>query len=149
MQINWSLKKFEELSPYELYAILRLRSEVFVVEQHCVFLDQDNKDQNCWHYTGYIGNQLAAYVRILPAGISYEEASIGRVVTSPLYRRYGIGRKLMINAIEATRELFGNQPIKIGAQLYLQKFYSSLGFVNCGDIYLEDGIEHIEMILDA
>lgn len=149
MQINWSLKKFEELSPYELYEILRLRSEVFVVEQNCVFLDQDNKDQLCWHYSGYIENQLAAYVRILPAGISYKEVSIGRVVTSPLFRRHGIGRLLMNNAVEATKELFGNQPIKIGAQLYLQQFYSSLGFIICSEIYLEDGIEHVEMILDA
>ena len=149
MQINWSLKKFEDLTPYELYNILRLRSEVFVVEQNCVFLDQDNKDQECFHYSGYIDNQLAAYVRIVPASLSYKEASIGRVVTSPLYRRNGVGRILMMNSIVVTRELFGNQPIKIGAQLYLQKFYSSLGFVNCSDVYVEDGIEHIEMILDA
>ena len=149
MQINWSLKKFEHLTPYELYDILRLRSDVFVVEQNCVFLDQDNKDQECFHYTGYIDNQLAAYVRIVPAGVSYKEASIGRVVTSPLFRRNGLGRILMMNSISVTRELFGNQSIKIGAQLYLQKFYSSLGFVNCSDVYVEDGIEHIEMILDA
>jgi ElaA protein len=146
MTINWICKKFHELTVDELYALLRLRSEVFVVEQNCVFLDMDNKDQKCDHLLGWIGDDLAASVRIVPAGISYPEPSIGRVVTSPEYRGTGSGRKLMEEAIRLTIQMHGNQPIRIGAQLYLKKFYASLGFIADGAIYLEDGIEHIEMV---
>jgi ElaA protein len=146
MTINWICKKFHELTVDELYALLRLRSEVFVVEQNCVFLDMDNKDQKCDHLLGWIGDDLAASVRIVPAGISYPEPSIGRVVTSPEYRGTGSGRKLMDEAIRLTIQKHGNQPIRIGAQLYLEKFYASLGFIADGGIYLEDGIEHIEMV---
>jgi ElaA protein len=146
MTINWICKKFHDLTVDELYSLLRLRSEVFVVEQNCVFLDMDNKDQKCDHLLGWIGDDLAASVRIVPAGISYPEPSIGRVVTSPEYRGTGSGRKLMEEAIRLTIQKHGNQPIRIGAQLYLEKFYASLGFIADGGIYLEDGIEHIEMV---
>lgn len=146
LQINWIQKKFEDLSISELYAILRLRTEVFVVEQNCVFQDMDNKDQKSEHLMGWIGNDLVAYVRILPPGLSYDEPSIGRVVSDPKYRGMGAGRALMEEAIKRTVDLYGEQPIRIGAQLYLNAFYHSLGFVNQGDIYLEDGIEHVEMI---
>lgn len=146
--MNWTLKKFETLTVDELYALLRLRTEVFVVEQNCVFQDMDNKDQHCYHLMGWKENELVAYTRLVPLGISYSEyPSIGRVVTSPAARGEGIGRRLMEKSIEETRRLFGNNPIKIGAQLYLLAFYTSLGFVQSSDIYLEDGIEHIEMIL--
>ncbi|WP_276502879.1 GNAT family N-acetyltransferase [Terrimonas pollutisoli] len=144
--LNWSLKKFEDLSPDELYAILRLRSEVFVVEQNCVFLDMDNKDQQCYHLLGWQDDRLAAYTRLVPPGISYEQPSIGRVVTSPAARRGGIGKLLMQKSIDETIKLFGKNSIKIGAQLYLKRFYESLGFVQVGDIYDEDGIDHIKMI---
>ncbi len=147
--IVWSLKKFEELSNAELYDILRLRSEVFVVEQNCVFLDMDNLDQQCHHLQGRINNQLLVSVRILPPGLAYGEVSIGRVVGSPSYRGKGAGKALMQKAIEATNLLYGNQPIKIGAQLYLKRFYEELGFEQCSDIYLEDEIEHIKMIRKA
>lgn len=146
MKINWVCKKFHELTVDELYELLRLRSEVFVVEQNCVFLDMDNKDQKCDHLLGWIGDDLATTVRIVPAGVSYAEPSIGRVVTSPKYRRTGLGKLLMEEAIRITTQLHGNQPIRIGAQLYLRNFYSSLGFEAEGEIYLEDGIEHIEMV---
>jgi ElaA protein len=146
MKINWVCKKFPELTVDELYELLRLRSEVFVVEQNCVFLDMDNKDQKCDHLLGWIGDDLAATVRIVPAGVSYAEPSIGRVVTSPKYRRTGLGKLLMEEAIRITTQLHGNQPIRIGAQLYLRNFYSSLGFEAEGKIYLEDEIEHIEMV---
>lgn len=145
-KINWIHKTFSELTTSELYALLRLRTEVFVVEQNCVFQDMDNKDQKSHHLMGWVGDDLVAYARILPAGVSYVEPSIGRVVSDPTYRGKGAGRELMLEAIERTMALHGKQPIRIGAQLYLNQFYRSLGFVNQGDVYLEDGIEHVEMI---
>ena len=144
--ITWICKPFDELSPHEIYAILRLRNEVFVVEQNCVFQDADDKDQHCFHYMGWKDGFLAAYVRIVPPGVSYEYPSIGRVVNSPKARGAGIGKQLMQNAIHKTHELFGGTPVKIGAQLYLKKFYESMGFQQIGEIYLEDGIEHIYMM---
>lgn len=146
MKIEWSLKKFAELTPDELYELLRLRSEVFVVEQNCVFLDMDNKDQHCYHLLGWLDGKLIASTRLVPPGIAYPLPSIGRVVTSPACRGTGSGKLLMVKSIEACEQLFGKQPIKIGAQVYLIKFYSSYGFSVSGDIYMEDGIEHIEMI---
>ena len=146
MQINWLLKKFTELTPYELYDALQLRNEVFVVEQNCVFQDADDKDQNSYHLFGYHQNKLVAYTRLVPPGISYNEASIGRVVTSHTVRGTGAGKKLMQQSIDYTYQLFGVHPIKIGAQLYLKKFYEGFGFVQVGDSYLEDGIPHIYML---
>jgi ElaA protein len=146
MQIQWLLKKFEELTPYQVYAILQLRNEVFVVEQNCVFQDADNKDQASYHLMGFVHDSLVAYARLVRAGVSYEQVSIGRVVTSPTVRRSGIGRELMRQSIDSVYKLFGVQPIKIGAQLYLKKFYESFGFRRVGEGYLEDGIEHIYMI---
>jgi len=131
----------------ELYSILRLRSEVFVVEQNCVFLDMDNKDQKCHHVMGWRDGELLGYTRVIGPGISYVESSIGRVVTSRAARGLGIGRELMLKSIETLYVLHGKQPIRIGAQCYLTKFYESLGFVQKGEIYLEDGINHIEMLL--
>ena len=146
MQIKWILKAFEELSVYELYSILQLRNEVFVVEQNCVYQDADNKDQKSLHVCGWNGNNLAAYARIIPQGISYPEASIGRVLTAPAYRRTGAGRELMKTSIRFTLETFNCTEIKIGAQVYLTNFYQSLGFKPSSSEYLEDGIPHIEMI---
>jgi ElaA protein len=146
MQIEWRLKKFNELTPHELYAILQLRIEVFVVEQHCVFQDADDKDQESHHLMGWQENKLVAYTRLVPPGHIYEQASIGRVVTSPIVRRYGAGKQLMQESIKAIYQLFGNDPIKIGAQFYLKNFYESFGFKQISDIYLEDGIEHIYML---
>jgi ElaA protein len=146
MQLEWRLKKFDALSPYELYAILRLRNEVFVVEQNCVFQDADNKDQHAHHLMATLDNQLVAYTRIVPAGEIFEEVSIGRVITSAQVRGTGIGKELMERSIKAACELFGRQPIRLGAQLYLKKFYESFGFKQISDVYLEDGIEHIYML---
>jgi ElaA protein len=144
--IKWELKKFNELSVEELYDILKLRSEVFVVEQNCVFLDMDDRDQLSYHLQGRVENKLIAYVRILPPGLAYDEPSIGRVVSSPSYRRKGAGKELMKTAIKETLQLYGNHAIMIGAQLYLKGFYESLGFVVYSEIYLEDDIQHIKMI---
>ncbi len=144
--MDWRCQHFNELSQHELYAILRLRSEVFVVEQNCVFLDMDDKDQQCWHVSGWENDHLIAYTRLMPAGLAFDEPSIGRVITSQTARRTGAGRKLMEISIEKIFSIYGKQPIKIGAQLYLKNFYESLGFCQSSDVYLEDGIEHIEMI---
>lgn len=146
MSINWKIIHFNDLNPHELYAIIQLRNEVFVVEQNCVFQDADDKDQGAFHLMGWQNEKLVAYTRLLPAGAAYKEASIGRVVTSPLARRTGIGRELMEQSINTLFQLWGQQDIQIGAQLYLKKFYESFGFVQTGDVYLEDGIEHIHMI---
>lgn len=146
MQLHWVLKKFEELTPYEIYKILQLRNAVFVVEQNCVFQDADDKDQESYHLMGMDGNTLVAYTRLLPPGLAYEQSSIGRVVTSPAARRNGAGKALMAKSIHEVLKLFGKEPIKIGAQLYLKKFYESFGFVQTGEPYLEDGILHIYMI---
>jgi ElaA protein len=145
--MKWVLKKFDELTAHELYSILQLRNEVFVVEQNCVYQDADNKDPVSYHFTGWKNNKLIAYTRLLPKGVAYDDyVSIGRVVTSPSERRNGIGKELIQRSIGQLNNLFESPPIKIGAQLYLKKFYSELGFQQTSDIYLEDGIEHIEMI---
>jgi len=146
MQIQWLLKKFGDLTPYQLYAILQLRNEVFVVEQNCVFQDADDKDQESYHLMGFFENKLVAYTRLVPPGYIYEQASIGRVVTSPAIRKGGAGRELMKQSIDYIYTMFGKQPIKIGAQFYLKAFYESFGFKQSSDIYLEDGIEHIYMV---
>jgi len=145
-EIKWELKKFKELAVEELYDILRLRSEVFVVEQNCVFLDMDNRDHESYHLQGRAEGNLIAYVRILPPGLAYDNPSIGRVVTSPSYRGRGAGIELMKTAIEKTYQLFGTHDIMIGAQLYLKQFYENLGFSKCSEIYLEDDIQHIKMV---
>lgn len=147
-EINWVLKPFHELTGSELYAILQLRNEVFVVEQDCVYQDADGKDPESLHFCGWDADKLAAYTRILPPETSYPEASIGRVVTSPAYRGTGLGKIIMQKSIENCIRLFGPGPIRIGAQLYLRIFYQSLGFRQSSEEYLEDGIPHIEMILD-
>jgi ElaA protein len=147
MNLHWTLKKFEELTPSELYRIMQLRNDVFVVEQNCVYQDADNKDVKSHHFMGWDGDTLVAYTRLLPQGLAFTEASIGRVVSNPKYRGTGAGRELMQRSIENTFILFNCNTIKIGAQLYLKNFYASLGFVQCSDEYLEDNIRHIEMLL--
>jgi ElaA protein len=146
--IQWECKSFDELTNEELYKILQLRMEVFVVEQNCVFQDCDDKDQQSFHLSGWQQNKLVAYSRLVPPGLIYEEASIGRVITSPSVRGSNIGRELMKRSIAELYKLFNETPIKIGAQLYLKKFYESFGFVSCSDIYDEDGIDHIKMKLN-
>ena len=145
--VSWNCKKFDDLSPQELYNIIQLRNEVFVIEQNCVYQDADNKDPYCHHLMGLLNNKLVAYTRLLPPGLAYTEPSIGRVVTSPAARGGGIGRELMKKSIAQVHQLFGTTDIKIGAQLYLHNFYTSLGFKQTSTVYLEDNIEHVEMIL--
>ena len=144
--INWQCKSFAELTNTELYKILQLRNEVFVLEQNCPYQDCDNKDLQSHHLTAWKYDNLVAYSRILPPGISYPiAASIGRVVTSASVRGQDLGRQLMSKSLENLYLLFGHVPVIIGAQLYLKKFYESFSFIQKGDIYLEDGIQHIMM----
>lgn len=149
MEFTEICKPFDSLTVKELYAILRLRSEIFVVEQNCVFLDMDNKDQSCQHLMLYANKELMAYARIVPAGLSYEQPSIGRIVSSNAARGKGFGKQLLQLSIDNCKRLYGNKPIKIGAQLYLKAFYESFGFVKSSEVYDEDGIDHIEMIRPA
>lgn len=148
MSIQWYYKPFNELSPLELYKIMQLRIEVFIVEQNCIFQDADNKDEGCLHFMGFINNELAAYTRLSAPGYIYNEMSIGRVITSPKHRSKGLGKELMQRSIGLCRKCFGDGAIKIGAQCYLLKFYQSLGFKVIGERYDEDGIEHVHMLLE-
>ena len=122
--VNWTIKRFDELTLDELYNILQLRNEVFIVEQNCVYKDLDGKDRSAWHLMAVENDRLVAYTRILPPGVSYNDAAIGRVVTSSLKRRSGLGRELMKRSIEACQIFFGKTSISLSAQVYLQNFYS-------------------------
>jgi ElaA protein len=146
--INFKCKKFQELSLDELYALMVIRQEVFIVEQDCVYLDADNKDQGSWHLLGYEEpGVLVAYLRISPKGISYDNyPSMGRVLTSKKVRRKGAGKELIAQALIETDRFFPGEAIKISAQKYLLHFYQSFGFETIGEEYLEDGIPHFAMI---
>lgn len=147
MKISWHTLHFKNLTPHQLYQIIQLRNQVFVVEQNCVFQDADGLDEDAYHILGYNDNNiLVAYARILAPSTVYKEPSIGRVVVKAAYRKLGAGKQLMQNAIEQTLALYGKQPIKIGAQCYLDKFYKDLDFIVCGNEYLEDGIPHQPML---
>ena len=147
MSIQFKCKRFQELALQELYDIMVLRQEVFVVEQNCPYLDADGNDQASHHLMGHLDGQLVAYVRILPKGISYETyPAIGRVITSQKIRGQGQGLVLMNKAIELTENLYPNEVIKLSAQSHLTHFYASVGFVSTGEEYLEDGIPHTAMI---
>ncbi len=140
-------KKFEELLPIELYNILKLRSEVFVVEQNCVYQDMDDKDILAHHVMFYDQDELAATTRLLAPGISYDNySSIGRVCSQPKLRSKGFGRKIMSESIHIIENLYPGFDIKISAQSYLQKFYFDFGFLRLGEEYLEDNIPHVAMI---
>ena len=145
--ITWSTKAFYELTVDELYAILRLRSDVFVVEQNCAFLDLDNCDQIAYHTMGWLNGELVASTRLFGVDKSYQGyQAIGRVVSSSKHRGLGIGKQLMTYSVLECERLFGKGPIKIGAQKYLMKFYSDFGFVSQNDLYVENRIEHEHMI---
>ena len=143
--MEFNVKSFSELTVSELYQILQLRSEVFVVEQDCVYQDIDFKDQKALHVLGYKNNTIIAYTRIFKPSDYFENASIGRVVVKQIERKYGYGHELMKVSIEAIKDSFHQEKITISAQLYLKKFYESHGFIQVGETYLEDGIPHIRM----
>jgi ElaA protein len=152
-EIAWQWTRFAQLTPHDLYAALRARSEVFVVEQHCAFLDLDDADQEAWHLLGWADRRgaqvLAAYLRLLPPGRKFSEASIGRVLTAAEFRRTGAGRALMREGVRKSAEIHPEHNIRIGAQRYLENFYGGFGFRPASEPYLEDGIEHIEMLRPA
>jgi ElaA protein len=147
-QMRWEWHHFDELNTAELYEILRLRAEIFVVEQDCVYQDLDGLDPECWHVMGYLDGDLVAYTRILPPGMNYALPAIGRVVIHEKVRGTGLGRELMDRSIACSRRLFGDTGIQLGGQSYLRAFYESLGFVVTGEEYLEDGIPHFHMVLE-
>ncbi|OUJ70018.1 GNAT family N-acetyltransferase [Hymenobacter crusticola] len=147
MALQWTTKLFSDLTLLELYALLQLRNEVFVAEQACPYQDIDGCDQQSLHLLGQTeAGELAAYARLLPAGVSYPQVSLGRVVTSPRYRAHKLGRPLLTEAIRQCEAQLGAGPIQIGAQQYLRGFYERFGFVAEGENYLEDGIPHVHMM---
>lgn len=144
--ISIIIKPYNDLSIDELYGLLRLRSEVFVVEQDCVYQDMDEKDKKAIHIFGLKNNEIIAYARIFKPGDYFKEASIGRVVVSQKERGYGFGYDIMNASIKTIQDEFKESTIKVSAQTYLKKFYNNLGFKQAGEEYLEDGIPHITMI---
>ena len=145
-QLQWKWCAFDGLSVHELYELLQLRTEVFVMEQNCPFQDMDGTDAQAMHLLGSQGGPLLAYARCFPAGIKFSEASIGRVVTRQSARGLGLGHLLIDEAIRALTVQWGAQPIRIGAQARLKSYYRDHGFVDVGIPYVEDGIDHIEML---
>ena len=143
--MKWFIKSFDELSTSELYAILKARVDVFVVEQHCHYPDLDDLDKVALHIWAENNHQLAAYCRVFPPGIKYSDASIGRVLTTQEFRKKSLGKSLVTKAISSIQEQFDTVKIKISAQDYLIDFYQSFGFVSTGKKYLEDDIPHTEM----
>jgi ElaA protein len=144
--ISWRFKPFADLTPYEVHDLFQVRAQVFVVEQACAFQDVDGADLDCWHLLGYRDKVLAAYCRLVPPGVKYEEPSIGRVVTTQAVRRTGLGRELMREALRRADKLWPGKAIRIGAQQRLDDFYRDFGFVQASEPYDEDGIMHIHMV---
>lgn len=149
LQLNWTHARLAQLSAERLFDIAELRQAVFVLEQACLYPDLDNTDKHAVHLCGYIGDDLALYARVIPAGVTYPEASIGRIVTARKYRGAGLGKILIARAIDLIERTFGRQAIKIGAQAALRDYYQEFGFVAVSKEYLEDGIPHIDMLREA
>lgn len=143
--MNIEVNKFNELNTATLYDILQLRSEIFVVEQDCVYQDLDGKDQKALHIIGKKSNKVVAYTRVFGSGDYFDCASIGRVVVAKEQRKYGYGKVIMNASIKVVKEHLKENTIKISAQTYLKKFYNDLGFKEFGEEYLEDGIPHVAM----
>ncbi|CAM1372447.1 Protein ElaA [Tenacibaculum litoreum] len=144
--MNFRVKRFQELTTSELYELLQLRSEVFVIEQDCVYQDLDGKDQKALHVIGEKEGEIIAYTRLFNSGEYFDTPSIGRVVVKESERKYGYGHDLIKASIKAIVDNYNETTITISAQTYLQKFYESHGFKQVGEGYLEDGIPHIRMV---
>ena len=157
--LNWYCKTFHELTTTELYAIIKARQDVFVIEQQCIYPDLDGLDKECLHLFALASKEhsqanddddtIAAYLRILPPGLHYPQVAFGRVLTTSSARGHGAGKQLVNKALDKIRAQYPSQDIKISAQLYLQDFYQSFGFKKTSDVYDEDGIDHIEMLIQA
>lgn len=147
--INWELKKFNELSLEELYGILKLRSEVFVVEQDCAYQDLDGKDECCHHLFLKSDGEVVAVLRIIPEGESYDETAIGRLIVKKDYRGRGLSREMMKMAMNFITDDLKKDKIRLSGQAYLGDFYESLGFHRVSDKYLEDGIDHYEFLYEV
>lgn len=145
MELKWKIKRFEALSVTELYDLMQLRAEVFVVEQNCVYQDIDGKDQKALHLIGEDNGKVVAYARLFKPKDYFDESSIGRVVVKSTYRDKKLGHILMQEAVQAIKKHFNETKITISAQLYLKKFYESHGFIQTSETYLEDDIPHIQM----
>lgn len=145
--IAWRLKPFDRLAAEELYQAMRLRSQVFVVEQQCIYLDADGKDQQAFHLLGYSAEKVIAYARLFAPGKYFKEAAIGRIVVAEEVRGQGAGKALMAESLEIARRMYGAGPVRIGAQKHLTAFYEGFGFGVAGPEYLEDGIPHVEMLV--
>jgi ElaA protein len=146
--MSWNVRRFDELTTNELYAILKERTQVFVVEQECPYLEVDGKDLLSYHLYKEENGEIAAYARLLPPGVSYLEASIGRVFVKKEYRGRGFAGELLIRSLDFLHGELGETKIKIQAQEYLREFYGSFGFTAITDTYLDDGIPHIDMVLE-
>lgn len=149
MSLRWEWKRFEDLSANEVYTILCVRQQVFVLEQECLYLDADGKDRKCFHLMGFDEDELVAYARIVDAWVSYDEVAMGRILTTSNARGTGAGIELMEVGLKQIRAHYGNVPIRISAQTYLLKFYEKFGFYSTGKEYLEDEIPHTEMLRNA
>lgn len=163
--VRWQWTRFDELAPRDLYALLRARSEVFVVEQRCAFVDADGIDPHAWHLLGWVrpapgparepggetaaAEVLAAYLRLIEPGRVFDEPSIGRVLTVAAFRRIGLGRPLMKEGLRKSAELYPDRALRIGAQRRLERFYLSMGFRTVSPPYSEDGIDHVQMLFAA
>ena len=146
--MRWQTALFDELSTHQLYTVMRLRQEVFVLEQNCIYPDLDGLDIESTHIMCWEDGELLAYLRCLGPGLSYPQSSIGRIVVSPRARGRDLGRELVKQGIAYNLKAWPDSDIKIGAQAYLEKFYTDLGFVTAGEPYMEDGIEHVHMNLE-
>lgn len=144
--MEYKIRTFDELSNRELYSILRLRSEIFVVEQNCVYQDLDNKDLNAYHLMAIENGELIGYLRILNKGVSYKEASIGRVVVKKEYRRKKLGLEIINKGIDFIINTLQEKEVRISAQVYAKNLYKKAGFVEVSEEYLEDDIPHVEML---
>lgn len=142
------MKEFIELTTEELYEILKLRAEVFVVEQNCPYQDLDDKDQSSYHLFVEDNGQIIAVLRILPENVAYKEMAIGRLIVKKSYRGKEISRKMMVRAMKFITEDLGKEKIRLSGQAYLSDFYQSLGFEKVSEMYLEDGIEHFEFLYE-
>ncbi len=147
--IDWQWKSFAQLSAPELYQILALRSEVFVLEQNCVYLDPDGVDQVAWHLWAHDAGQMQAYLRVIPAGVKFAEVSLGRVLTHASVRGKTLGQALLGRGLHHIEQQYGKVALRISAQLYLERFYQGFGFQTCGEPHDEDGIPHVQMLRPA